>query len=176
VTLKVASSFSADIGVSYGQDVNDAQFYGSYGALANDTTHYTFAHLDQRTLSITTRLNFTATPTLSVQIYTQPFMTGGDFSDWRELANPRAAAYMSRFQPYNGGTLDDFNFRQFRSNSVVRWEYRPGSSLYFVWAQERTSVPPGKAPRFNVRDDARALFGSHPGNVFLIKGSYWLSM
>lgn len=176
VTLKFASRFSADVGISYGHDVNDAQFYDTFGDLANDTTHYTFAHLDQQTLSVTTRLNFTATPTLSVQVYAQPFMTGGDYSNWRELADPRAAAYLSRYQPYTTGSLDDFNFRQFRSNSVVRWEYRPGSSLYFVWAQERTSTPPGTAPRFNARDDARSLFGAHPGNVFLIKGSYWLSL
>lgn len=176
VTLKFASRLSADVGISYGHDVNDAQFYGNYGELAHDTTHYTFAHLDQQTLSVTTRLNFTATPTLSMQIYAQPFMTGGDYSNWRELADPRAASYVSRYQPYNGGTLDDLNFRQFRSNSVVRWEYRPGSTLYFVWAQERTSVPPGTAPRFNAHEDARSLFRSHPGNVFLIKGSYWLSL
>jgi hypothetical protein len=172
LTVKIASRFSTDIGVSYGHNVNDAQWYDNFGDVGSDTTHYTFAHLDQRTLSVTTRLNFTATPTLSVQVYAQPFMTGGDFSDWRELNDPRAASYQSRYQPFNGGTLSDFNFRQYRSNSVVRWEYRPGSTLYFVWAQERTSS--GNEP-FNARDDYRNLFGSHPGNVFLIKGSYWLS-
>ena len=172
VTLKVASRFSADVGMSYGHDVNDSQWYDNFGAVASDTTHFTFAHLDQRTLSVTTRLNFTATPTLSVQIYAQPFMTGGDFSNWRELLDPRAASYQSRYQPYNGGTLSDFNFRQYRSNSVVRWEYRPGSTLYFVWAQERTS---SDDQPFSARNDYKNLFGSHPGNVFLVKGSYWLS-
>lgn len=105
-------------------------------------------------------------------------MTGGEYSNWRELADPRAASYLSRYQPYNGGTLDDgFNFRQFRSNSVLRWEYRPGSTLFVVWAQERRSSEGGpNASRFSARDDYRSLFGSHPGNVFLIKGSYWLSL
>ena len=100
-----------------------------------------------------------------------------EYSNWRELDDPRAAAYVSRYQPYNGGVLDDgFNFRQFRSNSVLRWEYRPGSTLYFVWAQERTASEGGpNAPLFNARDDSRSLFASHPGNVFLIKGSYWVS-
>ncbi|HEY8176840.1 MAG TPA: DUF5916 domain-containing protein, partial [Gemmatimonadaceae bacterium] len=176
VTLKVASRFSADLGVSLDHGINDSQWYGNFGDVASDTTHYTFARLDQRTLSVTTRFNFTATPTLSLQVYAQPFMTGGDYSNWMELADPRAASYASRYQPYNGGALDDFNFRQFRSNSVVRWEYRPGSTLYFVWAQERTSSPGGLVPRFNARNDARALFGAHPGNVFLIKGSYWFSL
>lgn len=172
LTMKVASRFNANVGVSYGRDVNDTQWYDNYGDVGSDTTHYTFAHLDQRTLTVTTRLNFTATPTLSVQVYAQPFMTGGDFSNWRELADPRALSYQSRYQPYNVDTLGDFNFRQYRSNSVVRWEYRHGSTLYFVWAQERTS---SDSEPFRVRNDARSLFRSHPGNVFLIKGSYWLS-
>jgi hypothetical protein len=178
VTIKVASRFSTDISLSYGHSVNDAQWYDNFGDPGHDTTHHTFARLDQRTMSVSTRLNFTATPTLSLQVYARPFMTGGEYSNWRELADPRAAAFLSRYQPYNNGTIDDaFNFRQFRSNSVVRWEYRPGSTLYFVWAQERTAAEggPNSAP-FNARDDYRALFGSRPGNVFLIKGSYWMSL
>ena len=172
VTVKVSSRFSTDVGVSYGHDVNDTQWYANFGAVGSDTTHTTFARLDQRTLAMTTRLNFTATPTLSVQLYAQPFMTGGDFSNWRELRDPRAASYQSRYQPYNAGTLSDFNFRQYRSNTVVRWEYRPGSTLYAVWAQERTS---SDDLGFDARQDYRRLFGAHPGNVFLVKGSYWLS-
>jgi hypothetical protein len=159
--------------MDYSTNVNDAQWYANYGDVGSDTTHYTFAHMDQHTLSVTTRLNFTATPTLSVQMYAQPFMTGGAYSNWRELADPRAASYQSRYQPYAGGSLDDFNFRQLRSNTVVRWEYRPGSALYFVWAQERTS---SDALAFSAGQDYRRLFASHPGNVFLIKGSYWLSL
>jgi len=54
----------------------------------------------------------------------------------------------------------------------VRWEYRPGSTLFFVWAQERTS---SDSRPFSARDDYQRLFGAHPGNVFLVKGSYWLS-
>jgi hypothetical protein len=178
VTIKVASRFSTDISLSYGHSVNDAQWYDNFGDPGHDTTHHTFARLDQRTMSVSTRLNFTATPTLSLQVYARPFMTGGEYSNWRELADPRAAAFLSRYQPYNSGTIDDaFNFRQFRSNSVVRWEYRPGSTLYFVWAQERTAAEGGpNAPRFNAQDDYRALFGSRPGNVFLIKASYWMSL
>lgn len=177
LTLKVASRFSADVGLGYRHAINDQQWYGNYGIAGNDTTHYTFARLDQRILDVTTRLNFTATPNLSLQVYAQPFMTGGDYSDWRELLDPRAATYTGRFQPFNAsavgaGTLGDFNFRQYRSNTVMRWEYRPGSALYLVWAQERTSSDDRP---FSARDDYRRLFGSHPGNVFLIKGSYWTS-
>jgi len=178
LTIKVASRFSTDVSLSYGHNMNDTQWYNNFGDVGSDTTHHTFARLDQRTFAASTRLNYTLTPALSLQVYAQPFMTGGEYSDWRELADPRAQAYANRYQPYQGGVLDDgFNFRQFRSNSVLRWEYRPGSTIYFVWAQERTSSDGGaSAPRFDARSDARRLFGAYPGNVFLVKGSYWLAL
>ena len=178
VTIKIASRFSTDLGASFGRDLNDAQWYRNYGDVTTDTAHITYAKLNQKTLSMNARVNFTATPTLSVQIYAQPFLTGGDYTDWRELSNPRGVGYLDRWLPYGSSPLDDgFNFRQFRSNSVVRWEYRPGSTLYFVWAQERTSSDGGanRSP-FSAGSDIRSLFRSHPGNVFLIKGSYWLSL
>ena len=178
VTIKVASRFSTNLSLSYGHSVNDAQWYSNYGDVAIDTAHITFARLDQRSMSVSTRINYTVSPTLSVQVYAQPFMTGGDYTNWRELSNPRASGYLDRWLPYGSSPLNDgFNFRQFRSNSVVRWEYRPGSTLYFVWAQERTDSEGGAgAPAFNANKDARSLFRSHPGNVFLVKGSYWLSL
>jgi hypothetical protein len=174
----VASRFSTNLGISYSHDVNDAQWYGNIGDVTTDTAHVTFARLDQRSVSASVRVNYTVSPTLSVQVYAQPFMTGGPYTDLREVSNPRAAGYLDRWLPYGSSALNDgFNFRQFRSNSVLRWEYRPGSSLYFVWAQERTSSEGGpNTPAFNSRQDARSLFGSHPGNVFLVKGSYWLSL
>ena len=68
----------------------------------------------------------------------------------------------------------DFNFRQFRSNLVVRWEYSPGSTVYLVWSQGRTSSD--SHGRFDFGKDMDNLFGTHPHNVFLIKFNYWFSL
>ncbi|MEX0908730.1 MAG: DUF5916 domain-containing protein, partial [Gemmatimonadaceae bacterium] len=65
----------------------------------------------------------------------------------------------------------DFNFRSLRGNAVLRWEYRPGSTLYFVWQQSRSSFAP--LGDFDFSRDRSALFGAHPDNIFLIKASYW---
>jgi len=175
VNVRVSSRFSASVGVDWSHNVNATQWYGNYGATGSDTTHYTFARLDQHTVAMTTRLNFTATPTLSLQVYAQPFVTTGAYSDWIELADPRAAKLADRYRPYAGpGGLNGFNYKQLRSNTVVRWEYRPGSVLYFVWSQarEQDGIDPGD---FQFGRDYRNLFRAHPGNTFLIKGSYWLS-
>ena len=103
-----------------------------------DTTHYLFAHLDQDLLSFTGRLDVTIRPTLSLQLYAEPFVTAGRFTDARELAAPRARSYDARFRAYAGTAPDaDFNEKQFNSSAVVRWEYRPGSTLFVVWTQGR---------------------------------------
>ncbi len=175
VSVRVSSRFSADVGADWSHSVSAAQWYGNYGAMGSDTTHYTFARLDQHTLSMTTRLNFTATPNLSLQVYAQPFVTTGSYTDWVELNDPRAAQFADRYQPYsNPGGLAGFNYKQLRSNTVIRWEYRPGSVLYFVWSQQRQQdgIDPGS---FQFGRDYRNLFNAHPGNTFLIKGSYWLN-
>lgn len=61
----------------------------------------------------------------------------------------------------------DFNFRQLRSNLVIRWEYHPGATLFVVWSQERTGAAPDG--RFAFTDDLKGLFNVYPSNVFLIK-------
>ena len=174
VSFRVSSRFSADVGASWRHAVSATQWYGNYGDMGSDTTHYTFARLDQHTVSMTTRLNFTATPNLSLQVYAQPFVTSGSYSDWVELNDPRASSLADRYRPYaNPAGLSGFNYKQLRSNTVVRWEYRPGSVLYFVWSQQRQQdgLDPGT---FQFGRDYRNLFRAHPGNTFLIKGSYWL--
>ena len=177
VELRLASRFSASVGLSYGHDVNAAQFKDIFGDIGSDTTLYTIARLDQRTTSMTTRLNYTVTPALSVQVYAQPFVSKGEFSDWLQLAQPRAARWNDRYAPYGGGDPGAFNFRQYRSNTVVRWEYRPGSVLYFVWAQDRTRNLKGLDARLENRTGRyREMFVLHPENVFLVKGSYWISL
>jgi hypothetical protein len=174
VDFRISSRFSGSLGANYDISVNDSQWNGNFGEIGVDTTHYTFAHLDQTTLSLTSRMNFTASPTLSVQFYAQPFMTRGKFSNWRELANPRAEKYDDRFGPYPGGDPGGFDFKQMRSNTVVRWEYRPGSTLFFVWQQGR-ELSGGYPGEFNFRNDITGLFSLHPSNTFLIKASYWFN-
>ncbi|MEJ7811182.1 MAG: DUF5916 domain-containing protein [Gemmatimonadaceae bacterium] len=175
VQLRASSRFSASLGVRFRRSVNDNQWRRNFGDIGADTTHYTFARLEQTTTSLTSRINFTATPTLSLQFYAQPFVSTGDYDDWRELADPRARRYEDRYRPY--ATASDpggFNFKQFQSNTVVRWEYRPGSTLFFVWSQGRDGFVPDAA-RFDLGRDYSDLFTLHPNNTFLVKASYWFN-
>jgi hypothetical protein len=172
VNIRASSQLDVRVGAYYEASVNDNQFRGNF---ADDGgTHHTFARLDQNTLSLTSRLNFTATPTLSFQFYAQPFISTGTYTNWRELEDPRAEAYAARYQAYAGGDPGGFNYKQFQSNTVLRWEYRPGSTLFLVWSQGRNAFE-SQASELDFSRDTRDLFRQHPDNTFLIKASYWFN-
>ena len=160
---------------------------------------YLFGSIEQNTLGVVLRFNYSLTPNLSIQYYGQPFVSAGRYFDFKNITSPRAKAYRNRFQVYRGAEIaydpdtflyrvdedrdgepdfafrnPDFNFRQFRSNLVIRWEYTPGSTLFLVWAQERTGF--AMTGDFLVNRDLRQLFRVYPQNIFLIKINRWFSL
>lgn len=160
---------------------------------------YLFAQIDQKTLGLTLRLNCSLTPDLSIQYYGQPFISAGKYSRFRYITNSRAKAYKDRFHIYRGDEISydeeirlfhidedrngsfyysienpNFNFLEFRSNLVIRWEYRPGSVLFLVWSQGRTGYLSNG--NFSFENDFQELFDIHPHNVFLIKISYCFNL
>ena len=172
LTIRASSRVQPSLGFSYSHNRNDTQPYGNFGT---SPVHYTFAHLEQRQLSLTARLDYTIRTTLTLQVYAQPFVSKGTFTNVRELAAPRASDYDARYTPYAVGTPGGFNFKQFRSNVVLRWEYRPGSALFVVWTQGRQpDVPPVMGTQ-SFWKDIGDLFDAHPDNTFLVKASYWLN-
>jgi len=172
VNVRVSSQFRGSLSYSVTHNIADAQDLSS---IIDSTTHYLFAHLDQRTSSLSFRIDFTATPTLTVQVYASPFVSKGRWSNVRELSStPRANRYDDRFQPFTGPGPGDFNTKFFNSNFVVRWEYKPGSTLFLVWNQGRDDFEPTAGTR-DVRGDFNKLFKAYPRNTFLIKASYWLN-
>jgi hypothetical protein len=172
--VRVASRFSASLAVSVDEVTNDQQWIGNYGALLSDTTRFTFARLHQHILGVTARGNWTATPTLSFQLYAQPFVSTGDHTNWRSLADQGNSDYDARFSSYRATPPAGFNVKQFNSNAVLRWEYRPASTLFLVWQQGRApdQLDPGS---FAPRRDLQNLFDTRPLNTVLLKVSYWFN-
>lgn len=177
VNVRPTSAIQLSLGLNFTDAEDNTQWYGNFTDAASGSTHYTFANLKQQTFSFDTRMSYTMTPTLTLQLYAQPFMTKGDYANVRELsANPRAAAYDQRYQPFTppAGSDVGFNFKQLRSNTVLRWEYRPGSTLFAVWTHGRQSFEPLAGVK-GWREEYDDLFGLHPDNTFLVKLAYWLS-
>jgi hypothetical protein len=175
--IKVSSRFSTSIGTRWEGNRNDIQYFDTF----TDSTgaeRYTFAHLEQSTLSFTWRLAYTFTPSTTLQVYASPFVSKGTYSDVREIGSPRAEEYDARYQPYDDPEVADdpggFNVQEFRSNVVFRWEYRPGSTLFLVWSQGRQDDRDVEGNN-SFRGDFSDLFQLRPANTFLVKVSYWFT-
>jgi len=179
VTVSPSLSFNAStrlatsLGIAFTTNHDNTQWFGN-AADSTGRTHYTFAHLDQRTLGVTATANYTLSTTLSVQAYLQPFVSWGTYRDVRELAAPRAAAYDQRFAPFATGNPGGLNDKQLNANVVVRWEYRPGSTLFLVWSQGRQGFTPFAGSR-GAAGNLGDVFVLPADNTLLLKVSYWLS-
>jgi uncharacterized protein DUF5916/cellulose/xylan binding protein with CBM9 domain len=175
VTVRTRSNLSWELGTRYQRNRSDTQWFDTFGTVGSDTTHYLFAHLDQQLLSFTSRFNYTATTTMSLQLYAEPFLTTGRYFRLRELADPRAARYADRYRPYVAPTHGaSFNIKELHASAVARWEYRPGSTIFLVWTQGRDQDD-RNAGTFAPTRDFRDLFGARPDNTFLVKASYWVN-
>ncbi len=156
---------------------------------------YITGYINQVTASLTARINLSLTPNLSIQYYGQPFVSRGLYHDFKEITNAGADMYGNRFHLYSGNEISldnknnsyrihpaekgatdfsfdnpDFDFVQFNSNFVVRWEYKPGSTLFLVWTQGRTGSDLFQDQTVgNLTDN---LFSVYPQDVFLVKFSY----
>ena len=178
VTFRVASQLSTSLTLSASHNVIDVQPRPAITDTTTHTTHYIFAHLNQKEVSLTGRVDYTLSTVLTLQLYGQPFVSKGAYSNVRELADPGAAAFDRRYRPYSDTAVTNhpggFNLKKFDSNVVLRWEYRPGSTLFIVWTQGRERSVPAAGVR-SLAGDFRDLFDLHPNNTFLVKASYWLN-
>ena len=171
VSWRPRSGVSISASVGYDQSHIDSQWITNQ--VAGSATHYVFGHLDQTTVNVTARVNYTIRPTLTLEIYAAPFVSAGAYTKFKELTNGRADAYADRYAPYSYRANPDFNYRSFRSTSVLRWEYRPGSAIFVVWQQGRENfVNDG---RFQFGPNLNDLFATPSTNMFLVKFTRWLN-
>jgi hypothetical protein len=156
---------------------------------------YIFGTIDQKTLGLTFRIDLNISPEFSIQYYGSPYISRGSYSDFKRITDPRANKFNDRFELYankintgDGYGFDengdmaadyyignpDFNFHQFRSNLVAKWEYRLGSFIYLVWSSERTGY--SNSSSASVSESLKEMKKVFPNNVFLIKLNYWFSL
>jgi hypothetical protein len=180
-------------GVYYANNMDELQYVETKSL--NGSNKYIMGLINQNTLGATFRVDYYITPELSLQYYGSPFASVGKYSELKEITDSKADKYSDRFsllnttfseadnsynvaangdEPAYSIANPDFTFSQFRSNLVFRWEYRPGSQLYFVWANERTSQKNGT--HSSVNEAMGNLGDAFPNNIFQIKLSYWFSL
>jgi len=168
VSYRPSSFLKASVGLHWSQNTDQSQWVE-----ATDDGRYVFARIYQQTVGIQTRLNYTVTPALSIQLYAEPFVSSGNYTNFKELVDGRSKSYEGRYKPTAYAGNPDFNYRSFRTTNVLRWEYKPGSTLFVVWQQGREdSVEYGN---FNFNRDFGAVFDAPAKNVFLVKFAYWFN-
>jgi hypothetical protein len=200
VAVKPSSSLTLSTGPEISLTHTIAQYVTTTPdplAVSTSGNRYVFADLNEPQVSMTTRINYIFTPKISLQMYIQPLLTTGQYHDFNELARPHTFDFLRYGTDigtlrYDAGrqiyTVDpdgpgpaapfsfanpNFNFKSLRVNAIFRWEWRLGSTLYFVWTQERQDNSyPGD---FTLGRDASSLFQAHADNVFAVKLAYWLT-
>ncbi|MCK5821238.1 MAG: carbohydrate binding family 9 domain-containing protein [Bacteroidales bacterium] len=161
----------------------------------NGDSRYIFGSIDQKVIGMSLRINLTITPDLTIQYWGQPFIATGSYSNMKMITDPLAVSYTDRYHEFSDdqiscykddgycsidentdGLVDyyisypDFNFKEFKSNLVARWEFRPGSVFYLVWSQGRTGYH--SYGDLELGRDFGDLYGVIPHNIFLMKFSY----
>ncbi len=193
ITFRPFRRFKIGVSGDYIDNNDELQYVATRSY--NSEQRYILGTIDQTTMGVTLRLDLNITPEFSIQYYGSPFISKGIYSEFKYVTDAVADEYNDRFELYNNVVLSDgnylfdengdmvadytvanpdFNFHQFRSNFVAKWEYRLGSSIYFVWSSERTGT--SASSQASLKESYKELRSIFPNNIFLIKFNYWFSL
>jgi len=197
VTLRLGTRFNFSGNVSYTDNLKDMQ-YVTTESFGNEN-RYILGRIDQKTISLIFRADICLTPDFTIQYYGSPYISSGKYSYFKRVTNPIADEYYDRFHTLSGtelvynqndnnyfvdenldGSFDyffdrpDFNFQEFRSNLVLRWEYKPGSTFYFVWTHGRSDYVNENVVSFN--KNFYKLIDIKPQNILMVKINYWFTI
>ena len=179
---------------AYTDNQNDLQYVARARELERNIPRYIMGRIDQKTYGLTLKVQANLTPDVSIQFYGSPFTSTGSFDEFKVATNSKSRTYENRFHAftpdeisYSNGIYSvneggknysfqnpDFSFNEFRSNVVARWEYRPGSTLYFVWEHVMSSRDSYYMQGWG--DNLDRMFGLPASNIFMIKLNYWFSL
>ena len=209
MNLRPSDNVSLRLNPRYEIASASAQYVTSTSTLPYAPTYdrrYLFSDLDRTTFAMETRLEWTFTPALSLQLFAQPLLSSGDYTQYKQLEVSQSYDF-NEFEPgvpteqptgvmcstaiceidgiqyvdFDGdGATDysfgdrDFNVQSLVGNAVVRWEYRPGSTIFVVW--QRNQAASASNGDFNFEDDIGSLFGAPAVNRFIVKVNYWLGL
>jgi hypothetical protein len=194
-TIQARSNVDVFLGPSLSKR-DDPMQYVVEAAGMDGQSHFVFGRIHETDVSMTLRVNWTFSPHLTLQAYAQPYIASGHYDELKEVDHPGAARFSDRFRLLANDGLSlgddgtyrvmrdgagfsfdrpDFNFRQLRSTVVLRWEYRPGSTVFAIWSHGQTST---------AFDDGHLRFGRDVSdlgtaaseNIVMVKANYWIGL
>jgi hypothetical protein len=198
VSVQARGNLELSLGPALALSLDDNQYVDEVEDTGGEP-HYILARLDQVTTGLTLRASYTFSPRMGLQLYAQPFVSTGRYTEYKEPVAPLARKYPDRYHAFQADELmdagdirsvdrngdgvpdfeferADFNFRELRSNLVFRWEYRPGSTVFLIWSHGRTSDPDTTDGRFRLAHDLSSLADEAGEHVILAKLNYWFGL
>ncbi|MFC2123290.1 DUF5916 domain-containing protein [Bacteroidota bacterium] len=197
ITYKVSNPLQLSINADY-WDIRDNYQYVDYIEDMNEDV-YLLATIDRKNLGLTIRADYSITPDLTIQYYGSPYVSIGEYCNYKRVVNPEVTDLGDIYHVYGPAEISydnsescylvdenvndetdfvidnpDYNFRQYRSNLVARWEYKPGSALFLVWTHGRSQYE--NISNLSLNDNISQLMNIHADNVFLLKFSYWFDL
>jgi hypothetical protein len=193
ISVRPFNTLKVGISANYSENNDQLQYVETKETSGGN--RYILGTIDQSTLGLTFRIDYNITPDLSIQYYGSPFISRGKYTEFKHVHDPMNNEYEGRFTLYpepelidgeyqldeNGDLITDytlanpdFNFQEFRSNLVAKWQVWPGSYLYFVWSSDRSGYEQNADA--SLGESFKHLWGVYPGNIFLIKFNYWFSL
>ena len=193
INFRPSKNISLSLVPEYSVETNKMQYVGETSYLG--APRYINASIDQNTFNLSFRLEYSINPELSIQYYARPYLSSVKYFDYKFITDPLANKFEDRFEKYSDSQLTfdsdnneynvdenldatpdysfsklDNNYLDFQSTMIARWEYRPGSTLFFVWTMGKNDSY--SLPSTSIGSDVDHLFGSHPHSIYLIKLSY----
>ncbi len=185
----INNNITVSSSTSFTNEVNNSQYVKQ--KTVNGKKEYVVGKIARETLYTTLRVEYFITPELSLQYYGSPYASIGKYESYRKVNLSKSKDLNERYSPLfiaadnlideNGNELldfnyenPDFNFQEFRSNFVLRWEYKTGSTFYFVW----TNTSSNYQDRYNssIVESFKNISSVKVQNAFMVKFSYWFSL
>jgi Domain of unknown function (DUF5916)/Carbohydrate family 9 binding domain-like len=199
VNVKLLPSLTVSPGVNYSTMDENTQFVDNVDdplMTATGGVRHIFGYMDYQEISFPTRFDWTFSPNLTLQAYAQPLFAVGSYSKFKEFAQGGSYDF-NRYGQDNASTVTpdgddgylvdpdgpggaeaftiddpDFNSKYLKINMVMRWEFKPGSTAYLVWTQDRANYDdPGD---FSMGRDSKNLIQAPGDDIFMVKVTTYL--
>ena len=197
LTLRLGNHIYVNGELVYYYNINNLQFAYISKESVTQESKYVMGRMEQNTYGVTLKVQANLTPDISIQFYGAPFTSIGSFNTFKVATDQtKSRTYTDKYIDFKPDEISytednrtysisregqhysfpnpDFSFNEFRSNIVARWEYRPGSTLYFVWEHARSNRDPYFVSGWGNNLDR--MTGLPASNVFMIKLNYWFCL
>ena len=194
LTLRLGNRIHLTGKYNYAWNQYQMQYVSTVPLSSQSEPAYIVGNMNQKTYGLTMKMQVNVTPDISLQWYGAPFTSTAKYNNFKRAINPESRIRSDRYHTFSPNEISfsegqfhvlndsgnfgfanpDFNFNEFRSIMVARWEYLPGSTLYFVWEHSMSNRSGDFMPGWN--RNLERMFGLPATSVMMVKVNYWFNL